>query len=89
MVWGTWLAYGVASPIQEHFGGPLMDFPGTDTRVYIGLVALLLNLLVTGVVTVLLRVMKVDGGVDRTRPSDYLVDAGDSPIPERNQPAKA
>jgi SSS family solute:Na+ symporter len=89
MVWGTWLAYGVTSPTQEHFGGPLMDFPGTDTRVYIGLVALLLNLLVAVVLTVLLRVMKVDGGVDRTRPSDYLADAGDDEVLERNQPVQA
>jgi SSS family solute:Na+ symporter len=89
MVWGTWLAYGVASPTQEHFGGPLMDFPGTDTRVYIGLVALLLNLLVAVVLTVLFRVMKVDGGVDRTRPSDYLVDAGDDGVVEPNQPVQA
>ena len=89
MVWGTWLAYGVASPIQEHFGGPLMDFPGTDTRVYIGLVAFLLNLLVAVVLTVLFRVMKVDGGVDRTRPDDYIVDAGDDAVVERNEPAKA
>jgi len=23
MAWGTWLAYGVKSPTQSHFGGPL------------------------------------------------------------------
>src|SRR3954466_2543684 len=46
MAWGTWLAYGVASPTQQHFGGPLVAFPGTDTKVYIALVAFLANLLV-------------------------------------------
>ena len=88
MVWGTWLAYGVASPTQQHFGGPLMDFPGTDTRVYVGLVAFLLNLLVAVVLTVLLRAMKVAEGSDRTQPSDYFTDAGDDPVPERNQPVQ-
>ena len=35
MVYGTWTAYGVSSPTQAHFGGPLASFPGTDTKVYI------------------------------------------------------
>ena len=77
MAWGTWLAYGVASPVQEHFGGPLVNFPGTETKVYIALLAFLLNLLVAVVLTVLLRAMKVDEGVDQTRAQDYHVDAGD------------
>jgi SSS family solute:Na+ symporter len=89
MVWGTWLAYGVASPTPEHFGGPLVDFPGTDTRVYIGLVAFLVNLLVAVVLTVLFRAIKVEEGVDRTRPSDYVADAGDDGPPEPNQPVQA
>jgi SSS family solute:Na+ symporter len=89
MVWGTWLAYGVASPTQEHFGGPLTNFPGTDTRVYIGLIAFLLNLLVALVLTVLLRALKVEDGVDQTRPSDYLLDAGDDEVVEPNQPVQA
>jgi solute:Na+ symporter, SSS family len=89
MFWGTWLAYGVASPTQEHFGGPLIDFPGTDTPIYIGLVAFLLNLLVAVVLTVLLRVMKVAEGVDRTESSDYLADAGDDAVLQRSQPLQA
>src|SRR4051812_30503359 len=77
MAWGTWLAYGVASPTQQHFGGPLVTFPGTQTKVYIALVAFLLNLLVAVVLTVVLRAMKVAEGVDQTRAQDYHADAGD------------
>src|SRR3954453_5537097 len=47
MAYGTWTAYGVASPTQAHFGGPLATFPGTDTKVYIAATAFLLNLIVT------------------------------------------
>src|SRR6478609_5453709 len=37
MAYGTWLAYGVplATDPSSHFGGPLVLFPGTDTKVYI------------------------------------------------------
>ena len=86
MAWGTWLAYGVASPAQSHFGGPLVNFPGTETKVYIALVAFLLNLLVAVVLTVVLRAMKVDPGVDQTRPQDYHADAGDPGVEEELDP---
>src|SRR4051812_46834245 len=60
MAYGTWVAYGVASPTQSHFGGPLASFPGTDTKVYIAALAFGVNLIVTIVLTVLFRAMKVD-----------------------------
>ena len=77
MAYGTWLAYGVASPVQDHFGGPLVNFPGTETKVYIALIAFLANLLVAVAVTVVLRALKIDEGVDQTRPQDYHADLGD------------
>lgn len=80
MAWGTWLAYGVASPEQDHFGGPLVNFPGTETKVYIALLAFGLNLLVAVVLTVVLRALDVDEGVDQTRAQDYHVDAGDEGV---------
>jgi SSS family solute:Na+ symporter len=92
MAYGTWLAYGVASPAQAHFGGPLVNFPGTETKVYIALIAFLLNLLVAVVLTFVLRAMKVDEGADRTRPQDYHADAGDPGVTEEldpNAPAHA
>ncbi|GAA1159752.1 monocarboxylate uptake permease MctP [Nocardioides aquiterrae] len=80
MAWGTWLAYGVASPVQQHFGGPLVNFPGTETKFYIALLALLLNLLVAAVLTVAFRAMGIAEGADQTSPQDYHVDAGDAGV---------
>ena len=82
MAYGTWLAYGVSSPLQEHFGGPLVNFPFTETRVYIAVVAFLVNLLLAIALTLLFRALKVPEGVDRTRPEDYHADAGDAGVEE-------
>jgi SSS family solute:Na+ symporter len=87
MAWGTWLAYGVASPVQSHFGGPLVAFPGTDTKVYIALLALILNLVVAVVLTVVLRAAHVAEGADSTRPQDYHVDAGDAGVEDELDPS--
>ena len=45
ITYGTWMAYGVAIPGDpgSHFGGPLVTFPGTETRVYIAFIAFLAN----------------------------------------------
>ena len=80
MTWGTWLAYEVASPTQSHFGGPLTNFPGTETKVYIALLAFGLNLIVAVIATFVFRALKVPDGVDSTRQEDYNVDLGDSGV---------
>jgi SSS family solute:Na+ symporter len=80
MAYGTWTAYGVASPVQSHFGGPLASFPGTDTKVYIAALAFGLNVLVTVVLTVVLRAAKVDPGADQTRWDDYAADLEDEGV---------
>lgn len=77
MVYGTWLAYGVSSPVKAHFGGPLVDFPGTGAKVYIALVALLANLAAVVVLTFVFRTLRLAEGVDQTRAQDYHADAGD------------
>jgi SSS family solute:Na+ symporter len=67
--------------VREHFGGS--SFPlsklGLDmaSSVYTGLLALLANLLVAVLVTVLLRAMKVSDGVDATADSDYTAERED------------
>jgi solute:Na+ symporter, SSS family len=86
--WAVAMAYGTLVAYQNpkvglpgtHFGSPLNEFPFTDTLVYIGFTALLLNLVVTGVLTAVLRAMKVDEGVDQTRPEDYAADSGDEGV---------
>ena len=86
MAYGTWLAYGVKSPVQDHFGGPLVNFPGTETKFYIALIAFAANLLVAVVLTVVLRAMGVDEGVDQTRPQDFHADSGDPGVEEELDP---
>jgi solute:Na+ symporter, SSS family len=80
MIYGTWLAYGVASPTQAHFGGPLVNFPGTATKVYIAVLAFGLNLIVSIVLTVAFRAAKVADGVDETHASDYTADLGEEGV---------
>jgi SSS family solute:Na+ symporter len=88
MVYGTWAAYGVASPSQQHFGGPLVSFPGTETKAYIAVIAFLLNVAVAALLTLVLRGLRVPDGVDRTRPSDYTADLGDPAVEPRIDPAR-
>ncbi len=88
MLYGTVVAYNnpkVGDP-GSHFGSPLNEFPGTDTLVYIGFTALLLNLVVTLALTFVLRAMHVDEGVDQTHPDDYHADLGDQGVEEELDP---
>ncbi len=80
MVYGTWVAYDQASPVQKHFGSPLAKFPFTDTLVYIAITAFIINVLVAVVLTVVLRALKVDPGVDQTSPADYVADVDDTGV---------
>jgi solute:Na+ symporter, SSS family len=67
--------------LREHFGGaswPLARF-GLDTgqSVYVGVLALAVNLIIVGVGTLVLRAAEVPSGPDRTSPGDYFADEGD------------
>jgi SSS family solute:Na+ symporter len=80
---GMWMLYQIpnAATGRRHFGGsafPLSDF-GFDTpkTIYVGIVAVLVNLLVAALLTLVLRAAKVRDGVDRTTPDDYFADEGD------------
>jgi SSS family solute:Na+ symporter len=79
--------------VREHFGGSSfalanlgLDVTGT---VYAGFLALLLNLLVVVLVTLLLRAMKVDDGVDGTADTDYTADRGDPTFRELPDPLES
>ncbi|MFJ6695615.1 monocarboxylate uptake permease MctP [Streptomyces sp. NPDC091272] len=89
MVYGTLAAYGVASPTQKHFGGSNAAIPGIGEIGYIGLTAFLLNVLVTVVLTFVLRALKAPDGIDETSPSDYTADAGDPGVKVELPPATA
>ena len=77
MVYGTWSAYGVASPATKHFGGSLDKIPVIGELGYIALTAFALNIIVSVVLTLVLRAVKAPEGVDETRKADYFVDADD------------
>ncbi|GAB1645824.1 monocarboxylate uptake permease MctP [Krasilnikovia sp. MM14-A1259] len=80
---GMWMLYQIpnATTGRQHFGGsafPLSDF-GFDTKrtIYVGFVAVLVNLLVAVVATLILRAAKTPEGVDGTTADDYFADEGD------------
>ncbi|MGW0554526.1 monocarboxylate uptake permease MctP [Streptomyces sp. NPDC002926] len=89
MIYGTSAAYGVASPAQKHFGGSSAEIPGIGEIGYIGLTAFILNVVVTVVMTFVLRALKAPEGVDETSPSDYTADAGDAGVQVELPPATA
>lgn len=75
MVYGTLAAYGVASPTQKHFGGSAKEIPGIGEIGYIGLTAFVMNVVVTVVLTFVLKALKAPEGVDETSAADYTADS--------------
>ncbi|WP_199429022.1 monocarboxylate uptake permease MctP [Qaidamihabitans albus] len=93
MFWGLSLLYGIPNPAagKEHFGGSALaldklnilgwqPFAGSQVQIYVGIVALVANLVVAAVVTPLARRAKVFNGTDSTEPADYHADEGDKDL---------
>ncbi|GAA3508504.1 monocarboxylate uptake permease MctP [Actinomadura keratinilytica] len=85
---GLWMLYQIPNPAKgkEHFGGSafkLSDF-GLDTKmtIYVGVVALAVNLVVAVVGTLVCRAAKLADGDDATRAADYFADEGDPKVKE-------
>jgi SSS family solute:Na+ symporter len=91
MGWGMYLLYTIpnAAAGKLHFGGSALTldklsllgwhpFTGSTVQIYVGIVAVVANLVVATLVTVVARKMRVFNGTDQTDPSDYHVDE-DSP----------
>jgi SSS family solute:Na+ symporter len=91
MAVGFWTTYQIQQKVfnpdgtitiaKAHFGGsgfPLSEL-GLDTTwsIYAGFLALVANLVVCAIATLVLRAMKVADGVDATAPDEYFADAGD------------
>jgi SSS family solute:Na+ symporter len=90
MAYGTVAAYRQTVPVvvtklvngqpvtsthgMRHFGSPLADFPFTHTKLYIAATALVLNVIVAVLVTLVLRAVRAPAGADETMPADYYAD---------------
>jgi solute:Na+ symporter, SSS family len=84
MLAGFWMLYQIpnAATGRAHFGGSAFPFSkfgfeGSTKTIYVGLVAVAVNLLVAALVTLALRAGKVTDGGDGTEPDDYFADEGD------------
>ncbi|ANN14313.1 sodium:solute symporter [Amycolatopsis orientalis] len=93
--WGLILLYGIpnAATGKAHFGGSALaldklsifgwhPFSGSQLQIYVGFVALLANLLIAVIFTVIARQMKVFNGTDDTEPEDYHADEHDKDLRE-------
>ncbi|MBM2618433.1 sodium:solute symporter [Actinoplanes sp. LDG1-06] len=70
--------------IREHFGGSAwpLDNLGLNTQatIYVGIVALAVNLLIAVAATPVFRALDIPAGVDLTREHDYIADEGDPTV---------
>ncbi|WP_236790425.1 monocarboxylate uptake permease MctP [Amycolatopsis sp. GM8] len=93
MGWGLIMLYNIPNPStgRAHFGTSSMPlstlsifgwhpFPGVATQIYPGFVALVANLVIAVIVTVIARSMKVFNGVDETDGTDYHADEHDKDL---------
>jgi solute:Na+ symporter, SSS family len=90
MVYGTYTAYitpSATDPSVQHFGSPLAPLPFfPDVVGYIALTALVINVAVAVVLTLVLRAAKAPEGTDQTVPEDYRAEAGEEGVEELPQP---
>ena len=77
MAYGTVEAYRTAGGGQAHFGASTTSVFGHVT--YIAVVALILNVAVSAVLTVVFRRIGLQDGYDETRPADYTADPVTAP----------
>ncbi|WP_370969663.1 monocarboxylate uptake permease MctP [Amycolatopsis sp. cg9] len=91
--WGLIMLYGIPNPANGklHFGGSALPlgnmsifgwhpFAGSQVQIYVGFVALIANLVVAAIVTVIARQLKVFNGTDDTNPEDYQADEHDKDL---------
>jgi SSS family solute:Na+ symporter len=89
MGYGLYLLWLIPNPANGrlHFGGSALTldkltvfgwhpFAGSPVQIYVGFVALVVNLVVSVLVTLALRAGHVGEGVDATHPADYHADEG-------------
>jgi SSS family solute:Na+ symporter len=79
MLFGTIAAYKTSTPTTSHWAASTdLEFGHT---VYIGLTAVLINIAISVVLSVILNAVKVPSGTDETLPHQYTADPEDEPAP--------
>ncbi|MGH3438212.1 MAG: monocarboxylate uptake permease MctP [Sciscionella sp.] len=102
MGWGVYLLYNIpnAAKGKGHFGGSALTldklsifgwqpFSGSQMQIYVGAVAIIANLVVAVVATLILRALKVRNGTDETTGTDYHADASPSDKEKKKAAAMA
>jgi solute:Na+ symporter, SSS family len=81
MVYGTVVAYNTPAPgvPGSHFGASTANVPVFNHTVYIALTALVINLVVAAVLTVVFRLAKLPAGADETAPAHFVADPEEPP----------
>jgi solute:Na+ symporter, SSS family len=86
LVWGLWMLYSIPNlTTGAVLGDPALalgklsilgwePFAGSKLQIYPGFVALIANLVVAAIATIVLRQCGVAGGTDETKPLDYHSD---------------
>jgi SSS family solute:Na+ symporter len=89
-----WMLWKIPNPATHklHFGGsafPLSSFGFSSPKtIYVGFVAVLVNLVIAVLATLVFRAMKTPDGVDGTTPDDYFADEGDPRIDRSATPVE-
>jgi SSS family solute:Na+ symporter len=79
MIFGTIAAYKVATPTTSHWAGSTdLEFGHT---VYIGLSAIILNVAIAVILTLVFKAARVPEGADETLPHQYTADPAEAPSP--------
>ena len=78
-IYGTIAAYNVSSSTASHWAGSSDIVFGHS--IYIGLTAVIINLVVVVVLTLILKATKVPEGTDETLPHQYTADPEQAPAP--------
>ena len=81
MLFGTIAAYKVSTPTTSHWAGSVDTIFGHT--VYIGLSAIIINVAVTVVLTLVFKAASVPAGADETRPHEYKADPVETPAATR------
>ncbi|MDQ1663686.1 MAG: solute:Na+ symporter, family [Blastococcus sp.] len=100
MIAGLWMLYEIPklnpvthAVVKAHFGGSAYALSklgfATKATIYPGIVSVLVNLLVVVVVTLILRAMKVDEGVDGTAETDYTAEREDPTVRDLPDPLES